>query len=110
MHELPPELVYVSDNSPGFSRKKWGKGFRYYDKKNKPLKSKVALKRIDAMKIPPMWENVWICSLKNGHLQSTGRDLKNRKQYLYHELWSKYSNQTKFDFLIQVWRIAPANT
>lgn len=107
MSQLPKGLVYVSDNSPGYSRKKWGNGFRYFDKKNKPIKSKKKLKRFDAMTIPPIWEEVWICPLENGHLQSTGRDLKNRKQYIYHELWSKYSNQVKFDFLLEFGEALP---
>jgi DNA topoisomerase-1 len=46
--------------------------------------------------IPPAWENVWICSRDNGHLQVTGTDLKKRKQYKYHNLWNSLRNQTKF--------------
>jgi hypothetical protein len=26
-----PKLVHVNDDQPGFSRKKWGRGFIYYD-------------------------------------------------------------------------------
>ncbi len=51
--------------------------------------------------IPPAWENVWICALENGHLQATGFDVKKRKQYRYHPLWSALRNHTKFYRMLQ---------
>jgi len=39
---------------------------------------------------------VRITHLPNGHLQTIGKDSKQRKQYRYHPLWSKMRNQTKF--------------
>jgi DNA topoisomerase I len=88
-------LVYVNDNSPGISRIKQGKKFLYIYK-GKTLRDKSALDRIKKLVIPPAWENVWICPLDNGHLQATGFDIKRRKQYKYHTLWSSFRNQTKF--------------
>lgn len=35
-----------------------------------------------ALAIPPAWTDVWICLDPTGHVQATGRDAKNRKQYL----------------------------
>jgi DNA topoisomerase-1 len=39
---------------------------------------------------------VRISSVSNGHLQSVGRDDKDRKVYRYHDLWNILRNQTKF--------------
>jgi DNA topoisomerase-1 len=38
---------------------------------------------------------------ENDHLQSTGRDLKNRKQYIYHPAWTAYNQQSKFNKLLK---------
>jgi DNA topoisomerase-1 len=46
--------------------------------------------------LPPAWENVWICTNPEGHLQATGTDVRGRKQYKYHSLWTVVRNQTKF--------------
>ncbi|MFZ1826881.1 MAG: DNA topoisomerase IB [Chitinophagales bacterium] len=87
-------LIYVTDKEPGINRIKKGKGFSYKIE-NKKIDN-ADLKRIKALVIPPAWESVWICKLENGHLQVTGLDVKNRKQYRYHTNWNKIRNQSKF--------------
>lgn len=88
-------LQYVTDQEPGIVRVKEGDEFEYVKNKRR-LRNKLDLNRIHQLAIPPAWREVWICSLANGHLQATGIDSKNRKQYKYHPLWSKLRNQTKF--------------
>lgn len=94
-------LVYTSDTQvSGITRKRKGKNFAYY-KEGEKIKDKNDLARINSLVIPPAWEDVWICSLDNGHLQATGVDIKNRKQYRYHPLWSALRNHTKFYRMLQ---------
>ena len=88
-------LVYVYNRDLSIIRKKTKRKFRYLYR-GKPLKEKEQLKRIQALVLPPAWENVRIAHLPNGHLQAIGKDAKKRKQYRYHPLWSKIRNQTKF--------------
>src|SRR5687767_10940731 len=85
------DLVYVSDSLPGISRVKKGKGFSYLYE-GKPLSDKAQIERINKLVIPPAWTNVWICRLPNGHIQATGFDVRNRKQYRYHHLWNTLRN------------------
>jgi DNA topoisomerase-1 len=101
------DLVYVSDSMPGIKRKKQGKGFIYL-KGDKRITDKNELLRIKKLVIPPAWKNVWICCLPNGHLQATGFDAKNRKQYRYHSLWNEFRNQTKFYQLLSFGKKIPA--
>jgi DNA topoisomerase-1 len=89
-------LIHVSDQEPGYARKKWGKGFVYIDEENVKVNDTLELERIKNIKIPPNWNNVWICKSPNGYLQATGIDSKNRKQYLYHPDWQVYQQETKF--------------
>ena len=93
-------LRYVSDNEPGFTRRRWGRGFTYKDAIGKTVKDKALRQRFDALVIPPMWSEVWICQDDKGHLQSTGRDDKARKQYLYHPEWDRVRDQAKFNAMI----------
>src|SRR5688572_15499947 len=76
-------LVYVTDTDPGITRVKAGEKFEYFFN-NKKVGDTEELLRIKHLVIPPAWQNVWICKLENGHLQVTGFDVKNRKQYKYH--------------------------
>ncbi|KMQ68710.1 DNA topoisomerase I [Chryseobacterium sp. FH2] len=94
-------LVYTSDaETAGITRKKNGKKYSYY-KDGEKIKDKEEISRINKLVIPPAWENVWICALDNGHLQATGFDIKRRKQYRYHPLWSALRNHTKFYRMLQ---------
>jgi DNA topoisomerase-1 len=100
-------LVYVSDKDPGIERSKRGANF-IYTKNGKKVTDKNDLLRIRKLVLPPAWENVWICSLSDGHLQATGYDVKKRKQYRYHSLWSEFRNQTKFYQILEFGKKLPA--
>jgi DNA topoisomerase-1 len=100
-------LVFVSDTMSGIQRKKHGKGFTYIYK-NETVKDKSILERIKSLVIPPAWENVWISSVENGHLQVTGIDVRGRKQYKYHPLWEQLRNETKFHRMLEFGKILPA--
>lgn len=94
-------LIYTSDaETAGITRKKTGKKYSYY-RDGVKIKDKQEITRINKLVIPPAWENVWICALDNGHLQATGFDVKKRKQYRYHPLWSALRNHTKFYRMLQ---------
>lgn len=100
-------LHYVSDGEPGYTRKKRGKHFLYFDLKGKPITSAKTLERIKALVIPPAWEHVWISPKANGHIQATGRDKKGRKQYRYHPQWSEIRSLTKFGRLVEFGEALP---
>ena len=65
------------------------------------------LLRIDELRIPPAWEEVWICPYPFGHIQATGQDAAGRKQYLYHQRWRERRDQEKFDEMIAFARSLP---
>jgi DNA topoisomerase-1 len=89
-------LRYVSDSSPGYTRKKAGKGWSYYDADGNLVKNKELIARFNKLVIPPAYTNVWISPYENGHLQFTGVDAAGRKQYRYHPGWSQIRNQSKY--------------
>ncbi len=93
-------LRYVSDEQPGYTRKKKGKDFEYFDTAGKRIKDETRLLRIRRLAIPPAYVDVWICPTANGHLQATGRDARGRKQYRYHEKWREAREETKYDRMV----------
>jgi DNA topoisomerase-1 len=101
------DLIYVNDKLPGIKRIKKGSSF-VYTLEDKPLKDKTQLERIRKLAIPPAYTNVWICKDENGHIQATGYDVRNRKQYRYHAGWQALRNETKFHRLFEFGRLIPA--
>lgn len=92
-------LVYVSDEEPGFRRKRWGRGFTYLDHDGQHVRDPDLRERFKQLVIPPAWTDVWISANPCGHLLVTGRDDKDRKQYIYHPQWEAFRNEIKFDRL-----------
>ncbi|MEQ6204894.1 DNA topoisomerase IB [Sulfitobacter sp. HNIBRBA2951] len=92
-------LVYVSDAEPGIMRRRCGRGFTYVAPDGTTIARGRERKRIQALAVPPAYEDVWICPKANGHLQATGRDARARKQYRYHPDWTATQAATKFDML-----------
>src|SRR5687767_3069900 len=76
-------LRYVSDEAPGISRRRKGRGLSYRLPQGGPIRDSATLARIRSLAIPPAWTQVWICPDPEGHIQATGRDQKARKQYRY---------------------------
>jgi len=99
-------LVYINGNGPGITRVGQGKEFAYFLGLKK-IKNSQELQRIKSLVIPPAWKNVWICPLHNGHLQATGTDLLNRKQYRYHPQWNLVRSQTKFYHIFEFGKALP---
>lgn len=103
----PAGLVYVSDDQPGITRQKRGRGFSYVAPDGTTIAQGTERKRLEALAVPPAYEDVWMCALANGHLQATGRDARARKQYRYHPDWASAQAQTKFDGLVEFGEVLP---
>ena len=59
------------------------------------------LQRIDELKIPPAWTEVWINSRAGGAVQAVGKDAAGRQQYLYHGNHTRRQDAKKFQRLIK---------
>lgn len=93
-------LLYVSDDQPGLTRQRRGKGFSYHDADGARIADELVLTRIRSLAIPPAYVDVWICAHPRGHLQATGRDARGRKQYRYHPDWRVLRDEGKFSRLL----------
>lgn len=105
--EMPGGLTWSSDDHAGFSRRASGRGASYRDAKGTTIRDQAVIARINQLAIPPAWTDVWICPRASGHIQATGRDVKGRKQYRYHDDWSTHRAGNKFDKLPAFARALP---
>ena len=101
-------LRHSSDDRPGITRRRAGRGFTYRDADGRRVGDPETLARIKRIAIPPAWTDVWICPAPNGHLQATGRDARGRKQYRYHARYRARRDNAKFERLIAFARALPA--
>jgi DNA topoisomerase I len=75
--------------------------FRYEDSRGNAITDPAKLERIEALRIPPAWRDVWISPRPNAKLQATGVDAAGRRQYLYHPEFRAQQEQAKYDKLIR---------
>lgn len=75
--------------------------FRYLDSRGNRITDPAKLERIESLRIPPAWRDVWISPRPNAPLQATGLDAAGRRQYLYHPEYRARQEQAKYDRLIR---------
>lgn len=93
-------LVYYDDSRAGYTRVRVnGHTFHYLDTQGQRIRDPREIQRINALAIPPAYEQVWICPSPHGHVQATGRDARGRKQYRYHPEWTAVRDASKYQSL-----------
>ena len=83
------------------------KGFRYQRTDGKKL-TRADRDRIESLKIPPAWTDVYINTAANGSVQALGKDSAGRWQYLYHEKFVRLRERKKLLRLIKFAQSLPA--
>lgn len=101
-------LRRVNPGTPGWTRRRAGRGFVLLDETGARIADPEARERVRALAIPPAWRDVWICPWPHGHLQATGLDDAGRRQYLYHPAWSERRARRKHEHVLGVARRLPA--
>jgi DNA topoisomerase I len=101
------QLQRVEPHGPGYSRRRRGRGFSYYDENGAVITDPQTLQRIRALAVPPAWREVWICALPGGHIQAVGTDEAGRRQYLYHDEWRRQRDAAKYDRVSRLGRRLP---
>jgi DNA topoisomerase I len=85
----------------GWTRKGSRNRFRYFDSRGNQITDPVKLARIESLRIPPAWRDVWISPREHAKLQAVGTDAAGRRQYVYHPEFRARQEQAKFDKLIR---------
>jgi DNA topoisomerase-1 len=92
----------------GWTRVGSRRHFRYVDSRGKRITDPAAIARVESLRIPPAWRDVWISPRPTAKLQATGLDAAGRRQYLYHPDFRAAQEEAKFDKLIRFADALPA--
>ena len=88
-------LRHSSDSEPGYTRRKQGRAWAYYDGDER-VTDRDEIDRLNALALPPAYSDAWFCKDAEGHIQATGRDARGRKQYRYHADYRARRDASKY--------------
>src|SRR3954468_21304194 len=88
-------LKLGDQNELTIRRIKRGKSYSFVRANGTPVRDRGVIKRLNAMAVPPAYEEVRYSPDPNSHLQAVGRDAAGRLQYRYHSDWEKVREQRK---------------
>ncbi|MEO6360271.1 MAG: DNA topoisomerase IB [Sphingomicrobium sp.] len=100
-------LRHSSDAEPGITRKRVKNAWGYFDPEGKRIAVRDEIDRLNAIGLPPAYEQAWFCADPSGHLQATGVDARGRKQYRYHDDFRARRDAVKYDGLLEFGKALP---
>lgn len=80
-------------------RRKSGRGFAYYSAEGRKITNARAVRRLNALAVPPAYKDVRLADDEKAHLQAIGRDAAGRLQYRYHADWTIVRETQKAEHL-----------
>jgi DNA topoisomerase-1 len=90
-------LRHSNDRQPGITRQRIKNGWAYFAADGSRITDREEIDRLNAIALPPAYEDAWFCPHPEGHIQATGRDAKGRKQYRYHGRFRDKRDAKKYD-------------
>lgn len=92
-------LVIIRREKLAITRKRCGRGYRYFDPSGAPIVENTVITRLAALAVPPAYRDVRFADEPRAHLQAVGRDADGRVQYRYHPDWTQVRDQIKAERL-----------
>ena len=84
-----------------------GRYWAYFDAEGKRVIDRDEIDRLNAIGLPPAYEQAWFCADPDGHLQATGVDARGRKQYRYHAEFRARRDSAKYEGLLEFGKALP---
>jgi len=100
LHLITPAQLKIT-------RKRAGEGFAFTSATGKHIKDKKILYRLNALAVPPAYEDVHYAADPRAHIQAIGRDAAGRLQYRYHPDWEKVREARKSAHLHDLIQVLP---
>jgi DNA topoisomerase-1 len=89
-------LRFSDPNAPGITRKRVKSAWAYFDATGKRITDRDEIDRLNAIGLPPAYEDAWFCPHADGHIQAIGVDARGRRQYRYHADFRLKRDQDKY--------------
>src|SRR3569833_462541 len=84
-----------------------GRFWAYFDSEGNRITDREEIDRLNAIGLPPAYENAWFCADPDGHMQATGVDARGRKQYRYHPAFREKRDNAKYEGLLEFGKALP---
>lgn len=84
-----------------------GRYWAYFNAEGNRITDRDEIDRLNAVGLPPAYENAWFCADPDGHLQATGIDARGRKQYRYHVGFREKRESAKYEGLLEFGKALP---
>jgi DNA topoisomerase-1 len=107
MSKQKQRLRHSSDTEPGYTRKRKGRYWQYFDEEGERITDRDTIDRLNSIGLPPAYEDAWFCKDSNGHLQATGFDARGRKQYRYHQSYRQRRDTKKYEGMLEFGQALP---
>ncbi len=105
--EIPSHLKEIHPDDFKISRKKWGRGYRYFNGNSQDLKNQKILNIVQDFAVPNTWTDVTLSDKPNTYILARGYDGSGKLQYLYHPDYLAYRNDQKFNELLEFGQALP---
>jgi DNA topoisomerase I len=92
----PHSLVFGEVGDLSLTRRRFGKGFAYFDDRGRRITDRAEIDRLNRVAVPPAYRNVRLNGDPQGHLQAIGTDSRGRRQYRYHPAYRATRDERKF--------------
>lgn len=89
-------LHYAQSDQPGITRKNLASGWAYFAANGKRITNAKEVERLNAIALPPAYEQAWFSSSPDAHILATGIDARGRKQYRYHPQFRERKEAEKY--------------
>jgi len=100
-------LRHSSDTEQGYTRKRMGRYWAYFDTEGSRISDRDEIDRLNAVGLPPAYSDAWFCADATWHLQATGIDARGRKQYRYHPEFREKRENAKYEGLLEFGKALP---
>lgn len=92
-----PALIYLDEQTPGITRRLLRGRWAYFAPDGSRITDGAEIDRLNAIALPPAYEQCWFSPQSDAHLLATGVDARGRKQYRYHPDWRAERDARKFE-------------
>jgi len=90
-------LEFLDEGTPGISRRKLRGKWAYFLPDGSRITDRAEIDRLNAVALPPAYEQAWFAPHGRAHLLATGVDARGRKQYRYHPDFRAERESRKFE-------------
>lgn len=100
-------IVFADIDTLQITRKVAAKGWRYFDGAGKRIIDRDEIDRLNAIALPPAYQNARYSSDPAAHIQAYGLDARGRRQYRYHPDYRARQDAAKYDLCADFGRSLP---